>query len=117
MSLYGLLKINPTPSLHDIEDAFDGNLCRCTGYRSILESARTFAKKNDKTCNGHINEHNGEHINGYMNEENESCSSTKKESICSKIFKNKLVDFSQFKEYDQEIDIPFPNNLINIKTL
>ena len=31
MSLYGLLKIKQEPSLHDIEDAFDGNLCRCTG--------------------------------------------------------------------------------------
>ena len=44
MSLYGLLKINPEPSMGDIEEAFDGNLCRCTGYRAILDSARTFVK-------------------------------------------------------------------------
>ena len=44
MSLYGLLKINPDPSIGDIEEAFDGNLCRCTGYRSIIESASSFVK-------------------------------------------------------------------------
>jgi xanthine dehydrogenase/oxidase len=47
MSLYGLLKINPEPGVEDIEEAFDGNLCRCTGYRPIIESARSFVKKTD----------------------------------------------------------------------
>ncbi|KAJ1972089.1 hypothetical protein H4R35_004868 [Dimargaris xerosporica] len=44
MSLYALLRNNPTPTLHDIEDGFDGNLCRCTGYRPILDVAKTFAQ-------------------------------------------------------------------------
>ncbi|KAI8867184.1 xanthine dehydrogenase, partial [Ramicandelaber brevisporus] len=43
MSLYTLLRNNPTPTDAAIESAFDGNLCRCTGYRPILEAARTFA--------------------------------------------------------------------------
>lgn len=45
MSLYGTLtsKNNILPSMQDIEEAFDGNLCRCTGYRPILDSAKTFA--------------------------------------------------------------------------
>ena len=40
MSLYTELKNNPNATEHDIEDAFDGNLCRCTGYRPILDGAK-----------------------------------------------------------------------------
>ncbi|KAH9898759.1 xanthine dehydrogenase [Xylariomycetidae sp. FL2044] len=43
MSLYALLRNNEDPSNHDIEEAFDGNLCRCTGYRPILDAAQTFS--------------------------------------------------------------------------
>ena len=31
------------PTKQEIEDSFDGNLCRCTGYRAILEGMKTFA--------------------------------------------------------------------------
>ncbi|KAI8266070.1 Xanthine dehydrogenase [Colletotrichum sp. SAR11_239] len=43
MSLYALLRNNQAPSEEDIEEAFDGNLCRCTGYKPILEAAQTFS--------------------------------------------------------------------------
>jgi len=43
MSLYALLRNDSSPSEHDIEEAFDGNLCRCTGYRPILNAAQTFS--------------------------------------------------------------------------
>jgi len=33
----------PRATKKDIEDAFDGNLCRCTGYRAILTGMKTFA--------------------------------------------------------------------------
>uniref|UniRef100_A0A667YCC7 Xanthine dehydrogenase n=1 Tax=Myripristis murdjan TaxID=586833 RepID=A0A667YCC7_9TELE len=41
MSMYALLRRNATPSMADVEEAFQGNLCRCTGYRPILEGYRT----------------------------------------------------------------------------
>ncbi|KAL2116516.1 hypothetical protein VTJ04DRAFT_8684 [Mycothermus thermophilus] len=47
MSLYALLRNNPEPTEHDIEEAFDGNLCRCTGYRPILDAAQTFSMRRD----------------------------------------------------------------------
>ncbi|KAJ2519893.1 hypothetical protein H4217_002396 [Coemansia sp. RSA 1939] len=43
MSLYTLLRNNPNPTEREIEECFDGNLCRCTGYRPILDAAKTFA--------------------------------------------------------------------------
>ena len=33
----------PRATKKEIEDAFDGNICRCTGYRSILTGMKTFA--------------------------------------------------------------------------
>src|SRR5271170_819258 len=48
MSLYALLRNNSSPSEHDIEEAFDGNLCRCTGYRPILDAAQTFSS--ERSC-------------------------------------------------------------------
>ncbi|KAK5656257.1 hypothetical protein OQA88_5019 [Cercophora sp. LCS_1] len=45
MSLYALLRNNQSPTEHDVEEAFDGNLCRCTGYRPILDAAQTFSTK------------------------------------------------------------------------
>ncbi|KAL8335999.1 hypothetical protein RB601_000034 [Gaeumannomyces tritici] len=51
MSLYALLRNNNAPSEHDVEEAFDGNLCRCTGYRPILDAAHAFSvKKGSNGC-------------------------------------------------------------------
>ncbi|KAH0523265.1 hypothetical protein TsFJ059_008295 [Trichoderma semiorbis] len=46
MSLYALLRNNSNPTKDEMEEAFDGNLCRCTGYRSILDAAHTFSIEN-----------------------------------------------------------------------
>ncbi|KAK4971950.1 hypothetical protein LTR66_011350, partial [Elasticomyces elasticus] len=45
MSLYALLRNDPDPSELHVEEAFDGNLCRCTGYRPILDAAQSFSAK------------------------------------------------------------------------
>ncbi len=46
MSMYGLLQNDPAPTAQTIEDHFDGNLCRCTGMRPILDAMQTFADGN-----------------------------------------------------------------------
>jgi xanthine dehydrogenase/oxidase len=43
MNMYSLLLEDPAPSKSKIESSFDGNICRCTGYRSILDSMKSFA--------------------------------------------------------------------------
>lgn len=49
MSLYDTLancSEEKQPTLRDIEDTFNGNLCRCTGYRPILQGAKqSFAEQ------------------------------------------------------------------------
>ncbi len=39
MSLFALYKNNAAPNRREIDDALAGNLCRCTGYRPIIEAA------------------------------------------------------------------------------
>jgi aerobic carbon-monoxide dehydrogenase small subunit len=45
MSVYAFLKENPTPTEEDIRPALSGNICRCTGYQSIVEAVRLAAAK------------------------------------------------------------------------
>ncbi|HEX6792717.1 MAG TPA: xanthine dehydrogenase small subunit [Casimicrobiaceae bacterium] len=40
MSLFGLYKNARSPSRETIHDALSGNLCRCTGYRPIVDAAQ-----------------------------------------------------------------------------
>uniref|UniRef100_A0A6Q2YZD5 Aldehyde oxidase 6 n=1 Tax=Esox lucius TaxID=8010 RepID=A0A6Q2YZD5_ESOLU len=44
MSMYTLLRNTPQPTMEDIREALGGNLCRCTGYRPIVDGFRTFCQ-------------------------------------------------------------------------
>jgi carbon-monoxide dehydrogenase small subunit len=45
MSAVELLTNDPDPSEEAIKDALGGNICRCTGYQTILESVRAAAAR------------------------------------------------------------------------
>jgi xanthine dehydrogenase/oxidase len=41
MALYAYLRAHPEATQREIEECLDGNLCRCTGYRPILDAAKS----------------------------------------------------------------------------
>ncbi len=43
MNMSEFIVNNPNATKKEIEDIFDGNICRCTGYRAILTGMKTFA--------------------------------------------------------------------------
>ncbi|KAM8904972.1 aldehyde oxidase 6 [Spinachia spinachia] len=45
MSMYTLLRNSPQPTVEDVTQALAGNLCRCTGYRPIIDGCRTFCQE------------------------------------------------------------------------
>jgi aerobic-type carbon monoxide dehydrogenase small subunit (CoxS/CutS family) len=45
MTLTELLAETPAPSDAEIRDAISGNICRCTGYQSIVEAVKAAAQR------------------------------------------------------------------------
>lgn len=45
MSLVPFLEKHPNPTDEEIKEAIDGNLCRCTGYKNMLDAVRLAAEK------------------------------------------------------------------------
>uniref|UniRef100_A0A3Q3WWD0 Uncharacterized protein n=1 Tax=Mola mola TaxID=94237 RepID=A0A3Q3WWD0_MOLML len=50
MSMYALLRNKPQPTMEDIREALGGNLCRCTGYRPIIDGFKTFCESESSGC-------------------------------------------------------------------
>ncbi len=48
MSMFAVFKQFKKPALADIQDALTGNLCRCTGYRPIIEATQRACKLEGK---------------------------------------------------------------------
>lgn len=47
MAARALLLKNPHPTKAEIKESMQGNLCRCTGYESIIESVEAAAKEGE----------------------------------------------------------------------
>ena len=45
LAAYALLEANPNPTEEEARRALEGNLCRCTGYRKILDAVLSLAWK------------------------------------------------------------------------
>jgi len=44
MSANGLFTETPSPTIEEIKESIDGNICRCTGYNSIIRALNAVAK-------------------------------------------------------------------------
>ena len=45
MASVQILADNPKPSEHEIREALEGNICRCTGYHNIVRAIQQVAEK------------------------------------------------------------------------
>ncbi len=45
MTATALLEKNPRPSREEIKEALSGNLCRCTGYKKIIEAVESVVQE------------------------------------------------------------------------
>ncbi|GES98695.1 xanthine dehydrogenase [Rhizophagus clarus] len=112
MSLYALLRNNPNPSEQEIEECFDGNLCRCTGYRPILDAAKTFARPTNNCCNNDVDKKSDvieqNDIRGCGREDCCKFNNSNFSSIVN-------IKFPQikFKQYDATQELIFPPALIS----
>jgi aerobic-type carbon monoxide dehydrogenase small subunit (CoxS/CutS family) len=52
MSTKALLDANPDPTEAEIRDQLSGNICRCTGYQSIVAAVKTAVKLREEAARG-----------------------------------------------------------------
>ncbi|KAM3850718.1 xanthine dehydrogenase/oxidase [Diretmus argenteus] len=102
MSMYALLRNNPTPNMADIQEAFQGNLCRCTGYRPILEGYKTFTKEGG-CCGGRGRDNGCCMTNGNAAEEDIDESSPQP-----------LFNAAEFTPFDPTQEVIFPPELMSL---
>ncbi|CAG7824794.1 unnamed protein product [Allacma fusca] len=117
MSMYTLLRNTTVPKFTDMETAFQGNLCRCTGYRPILEGFKTFLTEGDSNdvVNGVSNGCCGKKVNGGCcmsngtTEDDEAMNQNGNGNISDN---EQLFSPETFKPYDPTQEPIFPPELL-----
>lgn len=102
MSMFSLLQTKADPTQSEMEHTFDGNLCRCTGYRPIIEAYKSLCSKGEDE--GH------EPAAGADDAAAGAAAATSNPE--AELKHRKLVDPAEFAPYDSSKDPEFPAELI-----
>ena len=93
------------PNAQDIEDLIDGNICRCTGYRPILDAFKSFADDKSKELQ--------DKLSGLSSDAQKTCPITQKKcvghNLCKKGAKRQgsvLATATKFGEHKKD---PIPS--------
>ncbi|KAM9663656.1 LOW QUALITY PROTEIN: aldehyde oxidase 2-like [Trichechus inunguis] len=103
ISMYTLLRNHPEPSEEQLMEALGGNLCRCTGYRPILASGRTFCMESNG-C-----QQKGTEQCCLDQGENDSSPLGRKSEMCSELFAKE-----EFQPLDPTQELIFPPELLRM---
>ncbi|NP_001295389.1 aldehyde oxidase 3 [Oryctolagus cuniculus] len=100
MSIYTLLRNHPEPSTEQLMETLGGNLCRCTGYRPIVESGRSFSPSSS-CCQ----------MNGGKKccLDQEESKAESKANVCTKLY-----DKEEFQPLDPTQELIFPPELMRM---
>ncbi|CAG0962213.1 MAG: molybdopterin-dependent oxidoreductase [Bacteroidetes bacterium] len=49
MTSFDFVSKNPNPTVHEVKEALSGNLCRCTGYKKIIEAVAEYVLETNHT--------------------------------------------------------------------
>lgn len=49
MTALDFINKNPNPTIEQIKDSLSGNICRCTGYKKIIEAVAEYANRSQKS--------------------------------------------------------------------
>ncbi|CAK1600926.1 unnamed protein product [Parnassius mnemosyne] len=106
MSMYALLRSCEKVKYSDMEVALQGNLCRCTGYRAIIEGYKTFIEdwETQRVYNGTSNA-NGACAMG------KDCCKNKTDTPEDKSESKFIFDKTAFTPYDPSQEPIFPPEL------
>ncbi|XP_029874114.1 aldehyde oxidase isoform X5 [Aquila chrysaetos chrysaetos] len=100
MSIYTLLRNHPEPTSEQMIAALAGNLCRCTGYRPILDACKTFCKES-VCCQ--------RKANGKCSLDQEDDLFDKEEKVSTRLFST-----DEFQPLDPTQELIFPPELMRM---
>lgn len=109
MSMYALLRSCKNINYSDMEIAFQGNLCRCTGYRAIIEGYKTFIE--DWETNRVMNGSNGIQNSNGVCAMGKDCCKNKTDIKQDNSNAKHIFDRSSFLPYDSSQEPIFPPEL------